>query len=86
MVAAAGKKALVLSLTLAIFSVDEKVPERHKCGMSDWSILRARKRRTIFNLVLCPDYFLPKGENSLVNCLLGIPFWFQYFEITMMSH
>ena len=50
MAAAARKKALVLSLTLGTFSVDKKVSERRNYGMSDRSVLRARKRRTIFNL------------------------------------
>ena len=35
MAAAAGKKALVLSLTSATFSVEKKVSERRKCSVFD---------------------------------------------------
>ena len=44
MAVAAGKKALVLSLTLATFSV-EKVSERRKCGMSDRSVFESEKEK-----------------------------------------
>lgn len=51
MAAAASKKAFVISLTLATFSVNKQVQERHKYGMSDWSVFESEKRRrTIFNL------------------------------------
>ena len=43
MAAAARKKALVISLTLATFSVDKKAPERHKYRMSDWSVFGSEK-------------------------------------------
>ena len=49
MAAAARKKALMLSLTLATFSVDKKVPERHKYGLMTGAFLRSR-RRMIFNI------------------------------------
>ena len=45
MAVAAGKKALVLSLTLATFSVKKKVSERHKCGMSDRSVFESEKEK-----------------------------------------
>ena len=45
MAAAARKKALMLSLTLATFSVKKKVPERHKYGMSDWSVFESKKEK-----------------------------------------
>ena len=48
MAAAARKKALMLSLTLATFSVDKKVPERHKYGMSDRSIFESEKEEDDF--------------------------------------
>ena len=44
MAAAAGKKAPVLSLTLATFSV-KKVPERRKYGMSDRSVIESEKEK-----------------------------------------
>ena len=43
---------LVISLTLATFGVDKKVPERHEYGMSDHSRFE-RKRRTTFKLKSC---------------------------------
>ena len=45
MAVAAGKKALVLSLTLATFSVEKKVSERRKCGMSDRSVFESEKEK-----------------------------------------
>ena len=45
MAAAARKKALVLSLTLATFSVEKKVSERRKCGMSDRSVFESEKEK-----------------------------------------
>ena len=45
MAAAARKKALMLSLTLATFCVKKKVPERHKYGMSDWSVFESEKEK-----------------------------------------
>ena len=45
MAAAAGKKALVLSLTLATFSVEKKVSERRKYGMSDRSVFESEKEK-----------------------------------------
>ena len=43
MAAAARKKALVLSLTLATFSVEKKMSERRKYGMSDRSVFESEK-------------------------------------------
>ena len=45
MVEAARNKALVLSFTLATFSVDKKAPERRKYGRSDWSIFESEKEK-----------------------------------------
>ena len=45
MAVAAGKKALVLSLTLATFSVEKKVSERRKCVMSDRSVFESEKEK-----------------------------------------
>ena len=45
MAAAARKKALVLSLTLATFSVEKKVSERRKYGMSDQSVFESEKEK-----------------------------------------
>ena len=45
MAAAARKKALVLSLTLATVSVEKKVSERYKYGMSDWSSFESEKEK-----------------------------------------
>ena len=36
---------LVLSLTLATFSVENKVPERRKYGMNDWSVFESEKEK-----------------------------------------
>ena len=46
MTAAVRKKALVLSLTLATFSVEKKVLERRKYGMSDRSVFDSEKGKT----------------------------------------
>ena len=43
--AAARKKALVLSLTLATFSVENKVPERRKYRMIDRSVFDSEKEK-----------------------------------------
>ena len=43
MTAAARKKALVISLTLAASHVDKKVPERHEYGMSHRSVFESEK-------------------------------------------
>ena len=48
MAAAARKKALVLCLTLATFSVDKKVQERRKYGMSDQSVFESEKEKDGF--------------------------------------
>ena len=48
MAAAAGKKALVLSLTLATFSVEKKVSEKRKYGMSDRSVFESEKEKDDF--------------------------------------
>ena len=48
MAAAARKKALVLSLTLATVSVEKKVSERRKYGMSDRSIFESEKEEDDF--------------------------------------
>ena len=45
MAAAARKKALVLSLTLATVSVEKKVSERYKYGMSDRSSFESEKEK-----------------------------------------
>ena len=45
MAAAARKKALVLSLTLATFSVDKKVEEKYKYRMSDRSVFESEKEK-----------------------------------------
>ena len=45
MAAAARKNALMLSLTLATFSVDKKVPERHKYGMCDRNVFESEKEK-----------------------------------------
>ena len=43
MAAAARKKTLMLSLTLATSRVDKKMPERRKYGMSDRSVFESKK-------------------------------------------
>ena len=48
MAAAARKKALVLSLTLATFSVDKKVQGRRKYGLSDQSVFESEKEEDNF--------------------------------------
>ena len=48
MAAAAGKKALVLSLTLATFSVDKKVEEKYKYRMNYRSIFESEKEEDDF--------------------------------------
>ena len=45
MAEAVRKKPLVLSLTLATFSVEKKVPERRKYGMSDQSVVASKKEK-----------------------------------------
>ena len=45
MTAAARKKAPMLSLTSATFSVEKKVSERRKYGMSDWSVPESEKEK-----------------------------------------
>ena len=48
MAAAVRRKTLVLSLTLATFSVDKKVQERRKYGMSDRSVFESEKEEDDF--------------------------------------
>ena len=45
MTVAVRKKAPVLSLTSATFSVEMKVSERRKYGMSDWSVSESEKEK-----------------------------------------
>ena len=45
MAAAARKKALLLSLALATFSFDKKVPEKRKYGISDRSVFESEKEK-----------------------------------------
>ena len=73
MAAAARKKALVLSLTLATFSVDKKVQERRKYGMSDQSVFESEKEEG--------DFQPTKKRRTKPSARKGINCWLKTYSL-----